>query len=183
MGLPVWEGIFWMEAAWGVGEGGEAKQAVEGAGRCPFSLRNRAPATPRPQPRPAHCSLPLCPLSPPKAAVGGQVKGAGLCSQEAEYNSPAALECQASRSPAAAARLLAPARSQEQPGARSPGSGNASRPVPPRPSSACRLPETRTDFLCLADPGSRSRPSYWTPIFCLVPATGPLQTLKGCSLP
>lgn len=68
-------------------------------------------------------------------AVAGQAKGAGP-QREGEMGeagqSPAALECQASRSPAAA-RLLAPARSQEQPGSCSLGSGNASRHPPPTP--------------------------------------------------
>lgn len=118
-----------------------------------------------------------------------QAKGAGPSWEGAaggrlELNSPAALECQASRSPAAA-RLLAPVRSQEQPGARSSGSGNASRPAPPPPPPAPPLLAPRNSRLPFF---GRSRPqkpglSYRTETpFCLA-ATGPLQTPKSCPLP
>lgn len=69
------------------------------------------------------------------AAHGRERRGAGL-----ERNSPAAQECQASRSPDAL-RLMAPVRSQEQPSARSPGAETP--PGRPPPSLLlCRLPET-----------------------------------------
>lgn len=154
---------------------------MEGGRGCAFALRSPGPPT---------CTLvSLCVHSPPKAAAGGEGPGGrraqGPAARERrgtgpERNSPAAQECQASRSPVAA-RLLAPARSQEQPGARSPGSGNASRPAPPRPSSAGSQ-KLACDFLCLADPGPRSR-RFPTGLFRLLPATGPLQTPKGCPLP
>lgn len=77
-----------------------------------------------------------------------------------ERNSPEALVCQASRSPAAA-RLMAPARSQEQPGASSLPGERKRLPAAPAPLPLCRLPETlpKTSFLCQSL-GPRRRPSY-----------------------
>lgn len=76
MVLPVWERIFWVEEACGGRRGGmgEAEQAVEGAGGCPFPLRNRAPPTP-------HLHTPLClcvhSLLPKQQREGGEEPGEG----------------------------------------------------------------------------------------------------------
>ena len=92
---------------------------------------------------------PFVPLSllPPRGGRGaGRSAGGG---GGARSGTARAQECPASRSPAAT-RLMAPARSQEQP--HSPGSGNASRLASPGPLP-CLLPGTRRDFLSLAKPG------------------------------
>lgn len=89
------------------------------------------------------------PLGPKGATVrhtGRERRGTGR-----ERNSPAALECQASRSPAAA-RLMAPARSQEQPGASSLPGERKRLPAAsaPSPSAGFQKPSLRLPFFARA---------------------------------
>lgn len=102
------------------------------------------------------------PLSGPQ---GRERRGTGW-----ERNSPAALECQASRSPAAE-RLMAPARSQEQPGASSlPGERKRLPAASLLPLPLCRLPETlpKTSFLCQSL-APKPTPSTKAPLISLPP--------------
>lgn len=150
-------------------QGAELQREQEDA---PLALRKPGP----PQARPF--VLTLSSQSGGQGSARRERRGAGR-----ERNSLEPLECQASRSPAAV-RLMAPARSQEQPGARSPGSGNASRPASPMapPLPAPRNPPS--DFLSLAEPGPRNCPfptGHPCPASCQQPI--PLQTPKGCPLP
>lgn len=125
----------------------------------PFRLEKLSPSHPH-----LHTLLCLCvhSLLPKQQREGkGQVKGEGLCSQEAEGGRLTAEQpsgsgmpgiqvtrgCEitgSSEEPRTAWRSLPRERKRLQAGS----------PTP----LLCRLPETRSDFLCLADPGPRSRP-------------------------
>lgn len=99
-------------------------------------------------------------LSPPKAKGWASLGPKGATVRHTweerrgtsrERNSLAALECQASRSPAAA-RLMAPARSQEQPGASSLPGERKRLPAAsaPSPSAGFQKPSLRLPFLARA---------------------------------
>lgn len=96
-----------------------------------------------------------------------------------ERNSPAALVCQASRSPAAA-RLMAPARSQEQPGASLLPGERKRLPAASAPLPLCKLPETllKTSFLRQSR-APKPTPPTKAPLISLPTAVGASTDSQG----